>query len=152
MAFIQKKERILIDRLLNADNIRKSIKYNHYLRERSKVNVRESLEQAGERIFRLEKSLRDIWSIREKRKRLKDMFEANTKLEHSMKMREEVKKSAFVQQQKLSGTYLKKNLYTNESLSPTGALPSLSSLAPSNSHSPVKKKKTFNSIKLLKHQ
>lgn len=152
MAFMQKKEKILIDKYLNADKIRKSIKFDHYLRERSKVNIRDSLEQAGERIFRLEKSLRDIWNIREKRKNLKEMFQANVKLEYSMKIKEEVKKNVLAQQQKLSGKFLKGRLYKNESLSPKVKLPSLSSLLPSNSHSPVKKKKTFNSVKFLRDE
>ena len=67
MSFIPKKEKILIERFMNAEEIRKSKRMQHFLIEKGKVNLRFSSEKVGEEIMRLEKSLYEISKIREKR-------------------------------------------------------------------------------------
>ena len=55
MSFIPKKEKILLERFMNAEEIRKSKRMQHYLIEKEKVNFRYSSERVGEEIMRLEK-------------------------------------------------------------------------------------------------
>lgn len=149
MDFIPRKEKIVISKYLNAQNIRSSIKTGHILREMNKVNVRESIKQASERISVLEKSLRDIWEIRERKAKLKQAFETNNKLQNSLIKRQRVKKNAYLQGKKLSGNYLKEKLYLNGSISPVHVLPSISSKKIGNSSS-QSQRKNFYSVGHLK--
>ena len=151
MDFIPRKEKVLISKYLNAQNIRSSIRTGHFLREVNKVNVRESLEKASERISVLEKSLRDIWEIREKKARLKQAFETSIKLQRSMIIKEQVKRSAILQEKKLSGSYLKDKLFLNGSISPSHVLPSLSNQKITASKTPYHNRgKKFYSVGHLK--
>lgn len=149
MSFIPKKEKILLERFMNAEEIRKSKRMQHYLIEKEKVNFRYSSERVGEEIMRLEKSLQEISKIREKRSLIKQIQKTSIKLNQSAVIKEKVRNQIITQEEKLNRIPRKESPIIQESTSNSIELPSLSTSHKYSSLSP-KKQSNFLSPTFLR--
>lgn len=126
MSIIPKREKILFERFMNAEEIRKSKRMQHFLIEKGQINARDSLERAGEDIVRLEKSLREISKIREKRNLLKEIEKTSIKINQSLVLKKKVRNQILEQEEKLNRITRKESPIIQESISNNNELPSLS--------------------------
>lgn len=126
MSIIPKREKILFERFMNAEEIRKSKRMQHFLIEKGQINARDSLERAGEDIVRLEKSLREISKIREKRNLLKEIEKTSIKINQSLVLKKKVRNQILEQEEKLNRITRKGSPIIQESISNNNELPSLS--------------------------
>ena len=149
MSIIPKRERILFQKFMNAEEVRKSKRMQHFLIEKGQVNVRDSLERAGEDIMRLEKSLREISKIREKRNLIKEIHKTYIKMNQSVVLKNKVRHQISEQEEKLNRISRKASPIGQQSISNITELPSLSSAKKFSLSSP-KKNSDFLSPTYLK--
>ena len=96
------REKLVIDKFMNAESVRKFKNEGHVMIRNGNTDVRIKIVKASEKVHLLEESLRKISNIREKRKSLKDAMINSEKLHYSRIIRERVRQSAFEQDSKLS--------------------------------------------------
>jgi hypothetical protein len=113
------REKIWFDRLVNAERIRKSIKYSHYLKDNKKIL--QNPEETSDQIFRIGKSLNELKVLREKRSLLQIMQKNKARFNKSALLKPR-NRNLFLSNE----TSRKKPLISwTESISPTRILPKL---------------------------
>lgn len=119
MSFIPGKEKLMMEKFLKAEEVRKIKKVSHIILDNPGECIREKLEKASIRMRSLEKTLKDISAVRLRRKYLRKVHDSFEKKYQHILLKEKVVKSTKFQLSKLShnGTATKKllpELYTPE--------------------------------------
>jgi hypothetical protein len=115
MSFFNAKEKVLMDKFIKAEEIRKEKFFSRrYLKFNAK-DLRGELKKAGERIYSLERSIMEINTIRQKKGILKELQKSNEKSLQFEFLRENVLNSIKQQEAKLkvrssTSKYFKGNL------------------------------------------
>ena len=131
MSFIPSREKIMMDRFIKAEEVRKIKKTCHLSKGTNGSNIRIKLEIASERVRSLENSLKAISGIREKRRYLKELYDSSEKLNKSLLLKEKIKKCIHNQELKLNHSQTPKK-------DTSFILPNIKKICPSNESVNVK--------------